>query len=123
MQRIVPWSAVLSVIGCLIAADASAQVVKQDVAGIRNFAKVESTVACAGAITAGAIPEICHDAALYAAVDDPDEWAGAISAIARHDILRTAKVAAGRARAGQFTWARAGQRLLDMAMTLADTER
>ena len=58
MQRIAPWSAVLSVIGCLIAAGASAQVVKQDVAGIRNFAKVESTVACAGAITAGAIPEI-----------------------------------------------------------------
>ena len=58
MQGIPPWSAVLSVIGCLIAAGASAQVVKQDVAGIRNFAKVESTVACAGAITAGAIPEI-----------------------------------------------------------------
>ena len=30
---------------------AAAQVVKQDVPGIRNFAKVESTVACAGAIT------------------------------------------------------------------------
>ncbi len=72
---------------------------------------------------AGAIPEICHDAALYAAVDDPDEWAGAISAIARDDSLRTVKVAAGEARARQFTWARAGQRLLDMAMTLAGTER
>lgn len=37
---------------------AEAQVVRQEVAGIRNFAKVETTVACAGAITAGAIPEI-----------------------------------------------------------------
>jgi protein tyrosine phosphatase (PTP) superfamily phosphohydrolase (DUF442 family) len=44
--------------GCLMAAAASAQVVKQDVPGIRNFAKVESTVACAGAITPAAIPEI-----------------------------------------------------------------
>jgi len=42
----------------LIAAAASAQVVRQEVPGIRNFAKVESTVACAGAITAGAIPQI-----------------------------------------------------------------
>jgi protein tyrosine phosphatase (PTP) superfamily phosphohydrolase (DUF442 family) len=41
-----------------MAAAASAQVVRQEVPGIRNFAKVESTVACAGAITPGAIPEI-----------------------------------------------------------------
>ena len=43
---------------CLVASAATAQVVKQEVAGIRNFAKVESTVACAGAITADAIPAI-----------------------------------------------------------------
>jgi protein tyrosine phosphatase (PTP) superfamily phosphohydrolase (DUF442 family) len=43
---------------CLVATAASAQVVRQEVPGIRNFAKVESTVACAGAITPGAIPEI-----------------------------------------------------------------
>jgi protein tyrosine phosphatase (PTP) superfamily phosphohydrolase (DUF442 family) len=43
---------------CLVATAASAQVVKQEVPGIRNFAKVESTVACAGAITPAAIPEI-----------------------------------------------------------------
>jgi len=41
-----------------MAGAASGQVVRQDVPGIRNFAKVESTVACAGAITPGAIPEI-----------------------------------------------------------------
>ncbi|HMD35182.1 MAG TPA: sulfur transferase domain-containing protein [Vicinamibacterales bacterium] len=42
----------------LMATAATAQVVKQEVPGIRNFAKVESTVACAGAITPAAIPEI-----------------------------------------------------------------
>jgi protein tyrosine phosphatase (PTP) superfamily phosphohydrolase (DUF442 family) len=50
--------ALLVVAGSLVAAAASAQVVRQEVPGIRNFAKVESTVACAGAITPGAIPEI-----------------------------------------------------------------
>src|SRR5262249_47149889 len=58
MQRRSPELALLTVAGCLMAAAASAQVVKEDVPGIRNFAKVESTVACAGAITPGAIPEI-----------------------------------------------------------------
>jgi protein tyrosine phosphatase (PTP) superfamily phosphohydrolase (DUF442 family) len=58
MQRRAPTLALLAIVSWLIAAAASAQVVKQEVPGIRNFAKVESTVACAGAITAGAIPEI-----------------------------------------------------------------
>ena len=48
----------LTMAGCLTAAAATAEVVRQDVPGIRNFAKVETTVACAGAITPGAIPEI-----------------------------------------------------------------
>ena len=43
---------------CLGASAAAAQVVKQEVPGIRNFAKVESTVACAGAITADAVPAV-----------------------------------------------------------------
>jgi uncharacterized protein (TIGR01244 family) len=50
--------ALLTIGGCLVATMASAQVVKQEVPGIRNFAKVESTVACAGAITPAAIAEI-----------------------------------------------------------------
>jgi protein tyrosine phosphatase (PTP) superfamily phosphohydrolase (DUF442 family) len=49
--------ALFTVVG-LLATAASAQVVKQDVPGIRNFAKVETTVACAGAITPAAISEI-----------------------------------------------------------------
>ena len=58
MQRRTPGLALLTIAGCLMAAATSAQVVRQDVPGIRNFAKVESTVACAGAITPGAIPAI-----------------------------------------------------------------
>jgi protein tyrosine phosphatase (PTP) superfamily phosphohydrolase (DUF442 family) len=57
MQPTVPGLALFTV-ACLMATAASAQVVRQEVPGIRNFAKVESTVACAGAITPGAIPEI-----------------------------------------------------------------
>jgi hypothetical protein len=57
MQPRVPGLA-LATVGCLVATAASAQVVRQEVPGIRNFAKVESTVACAGAITPGAIQEI-----------------------------------------------------------------
>ncbi len=58
MRRRTPGIAPLTIGGCLIAAAASAQVVRQDVPGIRNFAKIETTVACAGAITPAAIPEI-----------------------------------------------------------------
>ena len=57
MHQTVPRLALFTV-ACLVATAASAQVVRQEVPGIRNFAKVESTVACAGAITPGAIPEI-----------------------------------------------------------------
>ena len=58
MQWRLPTLAVFTVIGCLVAIEGRAQVVRQEVAGIRNFAKIESTVACAGAITPAAIQEI-----------------------------------------------------------------
>jgi len=58
MQPRAPDPAALAVAMCLAASAAGAQVVRQDVPGIRNFAKVESTVACAGAINSSAIPEI-----------------------------------------------------------------
>src|SRR2546425_1023350 len=58
MQPEIPRLALFTVVGCLMATAASAQVVRQEVPGIRNFAKVESTVACAGAITPTAIQEI-----------------------------------------------------------------
>ena len=58
MQRRVPQAALFTVVGCLVAVAASAQVVRQEVEGVRNFAKIESTVACAGAITPKAIKSI-----------------------------------------------------------------
>ena len=58
MQPKAAGPALLAIAVCLTATAASAQVVRQEVPGIRNFAKIESTVACAGAITPGAIPEI-----------------------------------------------------------------
>ena len=57
MQPMIPRLAVFTV-ASLMAAAANAQVVRQEVPGIRNFAKIESTVACAGAITPTAIQEI-----------------------------------------------------------------
>jgi protein tyrosine phosphatase (PTP) superfamily phosphohydrolase (DUF442 family) len=58
MRRTIPRLAWFTVLGCLVASEGNAQVVRQEVAGIRNFAKIESTVACAGAITPAAIQEI-----------------------------------------------------------------
>ena len=58
MPRRALGPALLTLVGCLAATAASAQVVREEVPGIRNFAKVESTVACAGAISPGAIQEI-----------------------------------------------------------------
>jgi uncharacterized protein (TIGR01244 family) len=48
----------LAVIGVLAASTASAQVVRETVPGITNYARVESTVACAGAITVDAVAHI-----------------------------------------------------------------
>jgi uncharacterized protein (TIGR01244 family) len=48
---------VIAAIGAAVAA-AQSQVTKESVPGITNFAKVESTVACAGAITPAAVADI-----------------------------------------------------------------
>ena len=58
MQKGLARLVVFTIAACLVMTEASAQVVKQEVSGIRNFAKIESTVACAGAITPAAIQEI-----------------------------------------------------------------
>ena len=59
---------------------------------------------------AGAIPEVCRDAVVYAGMDDIGEWIHGVRTLGdRH--VRASKIAAGRARAGHFTWAAAGVRL------------
>ena len=57
MQRNAPTLAFFTLVASLMTHQATAQVVRQEVAGIRNFATIESTVACAGAITPAAIQE------------------------------------------------------------------
>jgi protein tyrosine phosphatase (PTP) superfamily phosphohydrolase (DUF442 family) len=57
MRREMPTAALLTV-GWLIAATATAQVVRQEIPAVGTVAAVESTVACAGAITPVAIQEI-----------------------------------------------------------------
>ncbi|MDO6416163.1 glycosyltransferase family 1 protein [Sphingomonas sp. BIUV-7] len=69
---------------------------------------------------AGAMPEICRDAATYADVDEPGEWIAAILALKQDLALRARKIADGRARAADFTWRRAGERLLGELLTLAN---
>jgi hypothetical protein len=58
MQRSLSTLVMFTVIGCLVANESSAQVVRQEMAGVTNFARIESTVACAGAITPAAIEEL-----------------------------------------------------------------
>ena len=43
---------------CGMTANAQSQVVREDVAGIVNFAHIETTVACAGAITPESVAQI-----------------------------------------------------------------
>lgn len=69
---------------------------------------------------AGALPEVCRDAALYADVDDPQSWVDAINQLDPASPLFQQKVDHGRTRAEQFTWARAGQELIRTIRKLSD---
>lgn len=64
------------------------------------------------AAPAGALPEVCRDAALYADVDDPASWSEAVAALEPGSQLFANKVAAGFERAGRFTWVHAGKQLM-----------
>ena len=71
------------------------------------------------AAPAGAIPEVCRDAVLYADVFTPSDWTAQMRALLRQPELRRAKIEAGRARAAAFTWRSAGLRLLDEIRRIA----
>ncbi|MBC2665166.1 glycosyltransferase family 4 protein [Novosphingobium flavum] len=62
----------------------------------------------------GALPEVCGAAALYADPHDDAAWAGVLAGLAADGDRRAALGAAGRDRAGQFTWRRAALRLLEV---------
>jgi glycosyltransferase involved in cell wall biosynthesis len=59
---------------------------------------------------AGAMPEVCGDAALYADPEDTRSWIDAVAVLDDGERRREA-VARAQARAGRFSWAKAGRRL------------
>lgn len=70
------------------------------------------------AAAAGAMPEICGDAALLVGPDDIAGWAQAVAAALEPDKAEDLR-ARGRARAAKFTWAHAGARLWEVLGGLA----
>jgi glycosyltransferase involved in cell wall biosynthesis len=72
------------------------------------------------AAPAGAVPEICRDAILYAGMDSADDWIAQIVALGTERGLRDAKIAAGRVRASTFTWRAAGVRLAEILTPLVE---
>ena len=62
----------------------------------------------------GALPEVCGDAALWAASHHPAEWASQIVRLCDESIHRSAVIARGREHAARFTWKSAANRLLAM---------
>lgn len=67
----------------------------------------------------GALPEVCGDAALQAAPDDPAAWRGAFALLHEDAALRARLVQRGLAQAGQFTWVRAGDALMAVLREVA----
>lgn len=63
---------------------------------------------------AGAIPEACGNAALYAGTDSPAEWRAAIEALRADPVLRGRMIVEGYRRARGFTWSRAGAQLMEV---------
>ena len=70
------------------------------------------------AAPAGAVPEVCRDAVLYADTSDPQSWAAAMLRLTSEPALREAKIAAGLARAADFSWRRSAERVAE-AITAA----
>ena len=66
------------------------------------------------ASTAGALPEVAGSAAALVPVGDDDALAAALASVVTDDALRTALVAAGRARAGTFSWERTAHGMADL---------
>jgi glycosyltransferase involved in cell wall biosynthesis len=63
---------------------------------------------------AGAIPEVCGDAVIYAAAEDPHAWRNAVKELRETPDLAARKVVQGSAHAATFTWSRAGAQLMQI---------
>lgn len=67
---------------------------------------------------AGAMPEVCRDAAVYADVDDPAGWARAFAMLRDQPDIRAEKINLGRQRASELSWRVAGRKLFDAISAL-----
>lgn len=68
---------------------------------------------------AGALPETCGTAALYAAADSPVAWRDAILRLWRDPVFAAAQRAEGRAHAAKFTWRRSAEMLIEVLNSTA----
>jgi len=72
--------------------------------------------------TAGALPEICGEAAVQVAPDDVEGWEAAIQALLNSPEECRARAAAGKERAGRFTWKEAARQTIQVYRSaLADS--
>jgi len=67
----------------------------------------------------GALPEVCGDAALYAAPDDTGQWRDAFRRLANEPQLRETLITAGHSRAAQLSWDSGGEQLMAVLRDLA----
>lgn len=67
---------------------------------------------------AGALPEVCGDAALYADHNDPQAWVATLSRLAAAPDLRASLITRGREQAARFTWRDAAMRLVEELLAL-----
>jgi glycosyltransferase involved in cell wall biosynthesis len=66
------------------------------------------------ASNAPCLPEVCGDAALFVDPEDDQGWVREVRRLKFEADLRTALIAKGRARAGEFTWARIAEQYLSL---------
>jgi len=67
---------------------------------------------------AGALPEVCGQAALYADQTRPEAWVDAIVQLGADPDLRARLIAAGQHHAAGFTWEKTAQALIGELLTL-----
>lgn len=71
------------------------------------------TMSCPAVVApAGALPQVCGDAAVYAHPERPGEWVDAIEKMATDEAFRQSQIQLGHERAASFTWKNAATRLI-----------
>lgn len=75
------------------------------------------------AARAGAMPEVCGDAALLVDAEDPGAYRAAIDAVLKDPDLSAKLRSRGLRRASQLSWDAAGERLLELVNRLVAEER